>query len=776
MTTDQDHRYQRAMSQGHSAAWDQDWNKAAEYYQQALSQKPDDFKATNSLALALFEMQTFGDALKMYLQAARIAPDDPIPLEKVATLYELGNKPDLAAETAARAGELYLKRQDVEKAIENWSRAVSLNPEHLRAHTRLALVFEKVDRKPQAAREYLHIASLMQHSGDIAKAIDAVNRALKITPENAEARQALVMLRNGTLLPKPARPRGGTTSSLRKGTGELKLAPQKESEDSGLNPVEEAQKDALAVLAELFFDQSASEGDGAASGRREFQSIVSGTGPLFSKKIDQTKIMLHLSQAVDSQLTGDNAQSAEELKRAIDAGLEHTAAYFQLGFLRFEADRFESAVRHLQRAVQSPNFSLGSRLLLGEAFLKLGRVQEAAVSYLEALKIADVALVPADLSDGLSQLYDPLIESQAQEKNENQQKQVCTSVSELLLRPNWRNHLRQFRSQSMVGDDDGPPTPLAEVLIETRGSQVVGAMNTVRQLARQGKAQAAVEEAFFALEHAPTYLPLHITIAELLLAQGLIPDAIQKYMVVARSYSVRGEAGRAIDMLRRVVELSPMDLDARNQLIDQLITRGTSQKAVDEYVKLAEVYYSLADLANARKTYMNALRLTQISDIKPSWQVRILHCIADIDVQSLDWRQAMKVYKEITSLTPDDQKAYGSLLDLNFRLGESEQAVRELDTFIQFMNHHNRVVEVIQFLEKQLEERPEQATLHRRIAEEYYIVGNLEKAVHHLDVTGEILLDAGDQIGAMAAIQRIIEFNPPEVARYQTILERLRAN
>ncbi|MFN2151573.1 MAG: tetratricopeptide repeat protein [Anaerolineales bacterium] len=773
MTTDQDHRYQRAMSQGHSAAWDQDWNKAAEYYKQALSQKPNDVKAVNSLALALFEMQDFEEALKVYLQAAQLAPEDPIPLEKAAALYENAQRLDLAAETSVRAAELYLKRQDVEKAIENWSRAVSLNPEHLRAHTRLAIVFEKIGRKQQAAREYLHVGSLMQHHGDIAKAVDSVNRALKIDPDNVEAQQALVMLRDGTLLPKPARPRGGT-GPIRKGTGELRLAAPKEAEDSGMNPIEEAQKEALSVLAGLFFDQSLEDDSNGSTGRRGFQSIVSGTGPLFSKKVDQTKIMLHLSQAVDSQLGGDAAQAAEELKRAIDAGLDNLAAHFQLGYLRAEANRLESAVRHLQRSVQHPDFALASRLLLGEVMMKMGRLQDAAVEYMEALKVADVAVVAPKQADGLRQLYDPLVEAQMQETNEAQQKQICTSVAELLMRENWRQHLRQFRSQSMVTDDDGPPTPLAEVLTEARSSQVVVAMNNVRRLARKGQHHAAIEEAFYALEFAPTYLPLHITIGELLLSQDLIPEAIQKFLVIARSYSVRGEAGRAIDMLRRVVDLSPMDLEARNRLIDQLITRGTPSDAVEEYIKMAEVYYSLADLTNARKTYTKALRLTQISDINPNWQVRVLHRIADIDIQSLDWRQALQIYQEIVKVKPDDEKAYASLVDLNFRLSESDQAIREMDRFIQFMNAHNRTVEVIQFLEKQVEERPQEPAIHRRLAEEFYLVGNLEQAINQLDVTGDLLLNAGDRMGAMAAIQRIIEFKPPEVEKYQQLLEQLR--
>jgi tetratricopeptide (TPR) repeat protein len=681
---------------------------------------------------------------------------------------------DLAAESSVRAAECYLKRQEVEKAMENWSRAVVLNPEHLRAHSRLAIVFERIGRKKQAAREYIHIASLMQHSGDIAKAVDAVNRALKIDPNNAEAQQALMMLREGTLLPKPARPRGGT-APLKKTTAELRLAAPKEPEDSGLNPIEEAGKESLSVLAGLFFDQSVDADENGAPDRRGFQSIVSGTGGLFSKKVDQTKIMLYLSQAVESQLSGNSEQAATELKHAVDAGLDNLAAFYQLGLLRFEANRLETAVRYLQRAVQYPDFSLGSRLLLGDAFLKMDRVGDAAVEYMEALKVADVAIVPPEQADGLRQLYDPLIEAQAQESDEAQQKQLCNGVADLLMRENWRNYLRQFRTESMAGFE-GDPMPLAEVLTETRGSQVVVAMNNVRQLARKGQHHAAMEEAFYALEHAPTYLPLHITIGELLLSEDLLPSAIDKFMVVARSYSVRGEAGRAIDMLRRVVDMAPMDLNARNSLIDQLITRGTTSDAVEEYMKLAEVYYSLADLTNARKTYAQALRLTQISDVNPTWQVRVLHRIADIDIQSLDWRQALQIYQEIRKIKPDDQKAVTNLVDLNFRLGEGDQAIQELDKFIQYMNGNDRAVEAIQFLEKQVEERPQQAGIHRRLAEEFFIVGNKEQAVKQLEITQEILMSTGDRMAAMAAVQRIIEFAPPDVEKYQQLLERLRSN
>ena len=79
-------RFQHAMNQGHSAAWDQNWDKAAAYYRQALEELPDHPKALTSLALALYESQNYPEALKYYQRAAEVSPNDPVPREKLAGL------------------------------------------------------------------------------------------------------------------------------------------------------------------------------------------------------------------------------------------------------------------------------------------------------------------------------------------------------------------------------------------------------------------------------------------------------------------------------------------------------------------------------------------------------------------------------------------------------------------------------------------------------------------------------------------------------------------
>jgi Flp pilus assembly protein TadD len=95
----------------------------------------------------------------------------------------------------------------VNKGIDLWMHILSLRPEHLVARSRLALVYERLGRKPDALREYMAVASLLQNAGEVQKAIQAVNRALQVIPESPEALQALGMIKAGRMLPKPSQPR-----------------------------------------------------------------------------------------------------------------------------------------------------------------------------------------------------------------------------------------------------------------------------------------------------------------------------------------------------------------------------------------------------------------------------------------------------------------------------------------------------------------------------------------------------------------------------------------
>ena len=759
--------FQKAMNEGHSAAWDQEWGKAASAYRQALQEMPDHPKALNSLGLALYQQGEFDEALQIYKRVAIVSPQDPVPMEKLAQLLERTGHLKEAIDAAFKAADLFLNQRDVDKAIENWVRVTSLDPDHVLSHSRLALAHERLGHKAQAVAEYIAVASLVQRTGNMEKTIELVNKAIQIMPESAEAKQAQTLLRSGQLLPKPLRPKGGTGPIAMAKVKQLDK-PQKTA-DSGLDPITEARQKALTRLAEILFDYTTDNGP-AVQARRGLQALMRGTGQLNMQQHEQSKVVLHLGQAIDLQSKGKEAQAAEELEHALEAGFNHPALYFILGMIRSSESRLESSLRHLANSVKHNDFNLAARLLMGQVNQKLGRLQHASVEYLEALKLADGAVVPAENADEIRQMYEPLIEAQASQTEEEALKRVCDNINGLLMRENWRDHLHKSREQMPKSE---MPMPIAEVILQAQSSQVFEAVTLVHQLARAGQLRTAMEEAFHALSHAPTYLPLHILMGDLLVRENRTQEAIAKFSAVAQAYSVRGEAAQATKILKRVIQLSPMDMKARTKLIDQLVARGQVDDAVREYTELADIYYRLAELDNARKTYTTALRVVQQANADRQWNVHILQRMADIDMQRLDWRQAIRVYEQISTLRPDDEGTRKNLIDLSIRMGQSTQAAAELESYLSYLQTSNNGARIVPFLEGLLDEHPDDITLIRTLAMAYHQAGRLEDAVTKLDVLAESLLDSGKKEDAMAIINQILLLGPPNADQYRQLLMQL---
>ncbi len=761
--------FQRSMNEGHSAAWDQDWERAAKAYQTALTEFPENAKALNAYALALHQLSRYDEALKTYIRVARVSPEDPIPFEKIAQLNErLGNLKD-ATLAAMQAAELYLKTREVDKAIENWLRVVQLNPENVNARSRLALIHEKMGQINQALAEYLALASILQNGGNVQKALEILGHAGKLNPNSTEVKQAIALIGAGKMLPKPMRPRGGT-GPLRMAAVKELSAPKEQVRESP-DPVNEGRQRALKTMAEVLFDLSDESSE--AQARRGLAAIMKNTGQL-SPQAEQTKILLHLSQAIDAQTRNEDALAADEIERAVENGFNHPAAYFTLGLLRAKTPNKENAMRNIQQCYKHTDYALAGRLLGGQILRSGNKMKEAAIEYLEALKIADAEVVQAEQAEAIRQLYEPLIESLQRENDLQAFAKLCENVEKMLMRVNWRQHLLKMRDELPKSEDGNQALPLADVIIQAQSSQVIETMNYVNQLARANRLRSAMDEAFHALTYAPTYLPLHILIGDLLIREGRTPEAITKFTTVANAYSIRGEGSQATSLLKRIIQISPMDLAARTRLIDQLTARGQINEAISEYMDLADIYYRLAELDMARKAYTTALRLSQQPNANRSWSVQILHRMADIDMQRLDWRQAIRVYEQIRTLKPDDAQVRENLIALNLRMGQTQQAKAEVESFVGYLENNSRAEESITFLEHLMEEHPDHVILRRTLAQQLYKAGQTAQAIAQLDAAGDKLMETGDKEGVAEIINQIIAMNPPNLDEYRNLLLQIK--
>ena len=640
------------------------------------------------------------------------------------------------------------------------------------AHSRLALVHEKLGHKERAVTEYLALASLMQRTGKMNKAASFIMRALNIMPSSQAAQQAQALISSGQLLPKPMRPKGAT-GPLRMARVKKMSAPQKEIA-SNLDPIKEASKKALMVLAEILFEYS--DDSGGQEARKGLQAIMHGTAHLSLKNLEQAKVILHLGQAIDAQSKSQDELASTELAHALLAGFEHPALYFNLGMLHTREGRYDSALPHLQHAVSHVDFGLAARLLAGQNLQHLGRTPEAATEYLEALKIADLLIVPEDQVASLRQLYEPLIEAQLGEKDEKAHSRLCENVEEMLMRDNWREYLLNARKELPASEGE-MLLPLADILIQAQSSEVLGAMTRVHELARLGYMRSAMDEAFQAITYAPTYLPLHSLIGDLLIKEDRKDEAIAKFNVIAEAYSVRGEANQSTLFLQKIIKLAPMDLSSRTKLIDQLTIRGQIDEAIQEYLNVAEIYYRLAELDMARKTYTTALRAAQQGNANRSWNIHILQRMADIDMQRLDWKRAIRVFEQIRTLTPENCAARKSLIDLNFKLARKPQGLSELNNYLNYLDEHpSDEDDAIALLEDLLLSHYSVASLHSAVASQYSRAGKKEEAIASFDTAAEMFLEAGEKENALKAINTILKMNPSNIGEYQQVLAQIQAS
>ncbi len=764
--------FQNAMNNGNSAAWDQNWELASRYYIAALEEFPNNPTALVNLGLALFERRELDQALMVYRRAAVISPEDPAPQDKMAHIYEIMGRKNDAVRAAMQAAELFLKARDVEKSIDCWQRITAMHPDSLTAHTRLALIFERLGRKTDAVFEYLAAAGLLQRAGDPSKATQVILYALNLVPGNTDATQALRQLKIGQTIAVPTRPRTGPlppaspTKSKLPETAEARSGQQ-------LDPIADALQRSLVELAGSLFDQPDEEEPGLTQPKASLESLRRGQKKQSTEVKSRANVLMHIGQAIELQTHGQEAQAAEELERAQEAGFSTPALSFSLGFLQAGRDE-DKAIQALTFAEHSPEYALAAFLVKGRVYYRTKQYRQAAQACLQALRLADAETVPAAQQAELRQLYDPLIEGQSRANDDAAMKALCDKVFTQLIRPDWRELTAKARSQLPAAAPGQMPTPLSELLLEIRSVNVIDALVYIRTLSDQGKVRTAREEAFRAIGMAPTYLPLHVQIGDLLLREGQQSEAIKKFLLVARLYTLRGEASQAILLLQRILKIAPMDLEIRKQLIDLLVSQRRIDEALQQHLDLAKANYQLTDLEGAARIYQSAMQLAPESTRSRHWSFQILNQLTDIKMQRLDWRAALQSLEQMRKLQPDDTATRGRIIDLNFRLGYDENALAEADQYVSLLETKNQPAAAAGFLIGLAEEHPEKLDLRRRLVDLYRRGHRLAEAIEQLDGLADSYAQAGLNSKAADVVQEIIALDPPNKAGYEKVLATLK--
>jgi tetratricopeptide (TPR) repeat protein len=768
-------RYDVALSKGHDYGWEQQWESAIREFNLAVAEFPHEPAPYSGLGEAYAQLDQPKKALENYKLAARYSKGDIMYLSKVTELQERLGQYREASQTYLAIGEIQWRRRLVNDAVANWQRAVRLDPGSLAGHQKLAAVHQQQGRPQEAIVAYLAMAQILQRNGRNDQALQACQAALQLDPRNADVLTAIELIQHGESLsgglaqaavpgygdgttgsPGPAMGTGAsdlTASSLNGGFGENEPGWDDQKEQSS-SPVQEARRLALEQLAEEIFEEE--------------DTGTIGAGATGLSKLERDAL---ISQALDFQTRNLVHEAISCYEQIVVGGAGSTAVHFNLGLLYQNKLRFEDAIREFEIAVKDNEYRLASLFALGESYRARGRIDKALEHFIQVLTIVDLATVQHEQADRLIELYENLADSLLTKGDSERATAFANSLVDFLGRKGWEDKVKDARAR--LDALSGGRTMILGDMLTAGSEQVLESLYLSQEYNRRGLYNSAIEEVFRVIQVSPDYLPAHLQLADLLNRQGRVEAAAQKYVTIGDTYRARGDMNGSIYAYERVAELTPLDISIKVRLIELLKRHGRIDDALEHYTSMGETYYQLAQVDKARETYQEALKLAPRGSADHHWRARLIKMIADIDMQRFDWKRALAAYVELRKENPEEERIAITLVDLFFKVGQPESALRELDRYLGQLVKSGRSSKVVGIMEDMVAQRPSDVGLVDRLARLYIQQKRQQDAIALLDRLGEAQLENGEKAQAVETINKILVLNPPNAASYQQLVREL---
>jgi tetratricopeptide (TPR) repeat protein len=343
------------------------WKDAFGAYRVAIAEFPKEPAPYAGLGEACLGLKQLDKALECFKLAAKYSQGDISHLKRVADIQERQGQLSDAAKTYTAVGEFLLRQRKLDEAIGNWERAIRLDSNLLGPHRRLAMIFQRQNKKRDAVREYLAIARILQTQGDNKKALQMCQAALRLDPENKDVLTAVDLIRHGeAAYAEPAaeemevlgvsEEEQAEADALTETVRQMAAIFEAEARNQPPPPVQHVSMDPVDVARRLAQEQVAEE-----IFREEDESDMAGDG---LSKLERDAL---LGQAVDFESRGQIDDAISCYEKAIGGGLRMPAAFFSLGLLYLERSDLPKAKRALGYAVKDNNYKEASKVAFTRA-------------------------------------------------------------------------------------------------------------------------------------------------------------------------------------------------------------------------------------------------------------------------------------------------------------------------------------------------------------------------------------------------------------------------
>ncbi len=466
--------FSTAMNAADRFRWDSQWSEAANEYQRALTEFPDDAAARGGLGFCYMQTKQWQKALTEYEYILKCDPGNVIALSKIAELYVILNRRDDAYKAYMHLAELYSQAGQVARAEAAWQKAVQLSPANPEPHERLATYYLGKKDIALMVQERLNAAQGYLLRNDTVAASAQCEEVLRVDANNAQAQRVLSHIR-GQMQPSGPLPKGvGATYSSPAGvetgktsTGNLSSGPLADagniaadmvslSNTSGGNTGNMGNMGSAGNFGGVGNPGPALAATGMAGG---------GMGPTPRKRITASQVTDVLRQAQTFQTQGHFNNAIDLCEQILESGFDRPDARYFLGWLYQEQRRWDEAIRQFQTLLNDPDYALSCYYALGQCYRAKGDMRTATVHFDEAVDRVNLDALTIEESDQLVQLCQEAAEAHRLLGEREQALTVYNALLGFLRSRGWNDKVAQVEFMLKQAQNTPlPPRPVSTPL------------------------------------------------------------------------------------------------------------------------------------------------------------------------------------------------------------------------------------------------------------------------------------------------------------------------
>src|SRR6266568_2668628 len=399
--------FSTAMNAADRYRWDSQWAEAAQEYQRALVEFPDDAMARGGLGFCFMQTKQWQKALDEYEYTLKRDHSNIIALSKTAELYGILHRRDDAYQAYLHLADLYSQAGQGTRAEAAWQKAVQLSPGDPEPHERLAAYYFGKKDIAFMIQERLAAAQGYLHRNDMKVARTQCEEVLRVGATNIQAKQ-LLSLMNGHRQQQSDPLPIGAEAMFSSVAGAMASSPSGPLAFTG-SPMAE-----MAVSGNISGGNTGIMGNMGSAGNF---GGVGNHGPSFAgggmagsmesaprRRVTASQVTGVLKQAQTFQTQGRFNDAIDLCEQILESGFDRPDARYFLGWLYQEQQRWDEAISQFQMLLNDPDYALSCYYALGQCYRAKGDLRTATIHFDEAVDRVNLDALTPEESDQLVQL------------------------------------------------------------------------------------------------------------------------------------------------------------------------------------------------------------------------------------------------------------------------------------------------------------------------------------------------------------------------------------